>query len=151
MARKAFWIFWIVQLLFFSASYVLFAMTRIHVPVSFLGVYAISMYIAMFFVHLSLTKQLGVKPVTIILSETLFLVVVYSQFLHFQCLKCDDLSTFTFIACTLLFALLIEALISFVYLKYIERAVSNEKLRIMWNSMPVALIVLLGFLLNYLP
>jgi hypothetical protein len=151
MTKKIFGAFWITQLLFFSASYVLFATTKIHVPVFFLGTYAVSMYIAMLFVHLSLKNQLGVKPVTIILSETLFLVVVYSQFLHFQCLKCDDLTAFIFIAGTIFFALLVEAFISFVYLKYIERAINNEKSRIMWNSMPVALIVLLDFLLNYLP
>lgn len=147
--QKAFRLFWILQLLFFSASYFVFATTEVDSPGYFFGVYAVLMYVAVVFARFYSQKHLEIKSLTIISLEVSFLVAMYSLFLSFQCGKCDDLSTQISVAFTLLLMLLVEVLISIIYLKYMERFVADNKLKIVLSIAPAGFLILATFLLDY--
>jgi heme/copper-type cytochrome/quinol oxidase subunit 2 len=68
---------------------------------------------------------------------------------HFNCGKCDDITTYTSVALTFLIALFVEVLVSIIYLKCMDRSVVDKKLKIMSTAAPAILLVFVVFLLDY--
>ncbi len=141
--------FWLLQGGFFIISAAFFAMGQIRVPGYYLSTFFIWMYVGVL-VSRSIYDTSKLRALRILICELIFIALVATLFTYLSCGKCDNITPYASAALTFLPALIVEALVSIIYLKYIEGLNLSDKSKSLYYVAPIAFLVITAFLIDYL-